>query len=48
MKTIKLTPEIEEFVDQQVKTGKYAANNLLEKILDKFEILATFPNMGKR
>ena len=39
--------DLESINDRMVSYSRKAANRLLDKILDKFEILGRFPNLGK-
>ena len=43
----KAKEDLEIINDRIAYSNIQAANQLLDKILDKFEILASFPNMGK-
>ncbi|MEM9273680.1 MAG: type II toxin-antitoxin system RelE/ParE family toxin [Cyanobacteria bacterium P01_F01_bin.143] len=51
MTVILLSPkaedDLEHINDRVASYNPQAANKLLDKILDKFEILASFPQMGK-
>ena len=39
--------DLESISDRMVSYSRKAANRLLDKILDKFETLGRFPNLGK-
>ena len=43
----KAESDLESINDRLVAYSPQAANRLLDKILDKFETLGRFPNMGK-
>ncbi len=47
LRSSKAERDLESISDRMVSYSPQAANRLLDKILDKFETLGRFPNLGK-